>query len=75
MVTYQVINNFPFSIQHFCSISWRYNREEVGHRIAIIIGGILGSIGFLISYFATSLEYLYGSMGLVAGKSVSGQRC
>ncbi|XP_070560883.1 monocarboxylate transporter 13-like [Ptychodera flava] len=38
-----------------------------GHRIAVMIGGLLASSGFFISYFATSLVYLYGSVGFLMG--------
>ncbi|XP_051523368.1 monocarboxylate transporter 12-B-like [Myxocyprinus asiaticus] len=36
-------------------------------RIAVILGGFLASIGLVLSSFATSLEYLYLSLGVLTG--------
>lgn len=36
-------------------------------RIAVILGGFLASIGLVLSSFATSLEYLYLSLGILTG--------
>ncbi|KAJ7987736.1 hypothetical protein DPEC_G00329580 [Dallia pectoralis] len=36
-------------------------------RIAVILGGFLSSIGLVLSSFATSLEYLYLSLGVLTG--------
>lgn len=38
-------------------------------RISVILGGFLASIGLVLSSFATSLEYLYLTLGVVTGKS------
>ncbi|XP_056627120.1 monocarboxylate transporter 12-B [Triplophysa dalaica] len=36
-------------------------------RVAVILGGFLASIGLVLSSFATSLEYLYLSLGVLTG--------
>ncbi|TRY62392.1 hypothetical protein DNTS_007872 [Danionella cerebrum] len=36
-------------------------------RVAVILGGFLASIGLVLSSFATSLEYLYATLGLLTG--------
>ncbi|KAM9561499.1 monocarboxylate transporter 12-B-like isoform 1-T1 [Salvelinus alpinus] len=36
-------------------------------RIAVILGGFLSSIGLVLSSFATSLEYLYLTLGVLTG--------
>lgn len=38
-------------------------------RVAVILGGFLASIGLVLSSFATSLEYLYLTLGVVTGKT------
>uniref|UniRef100_A0A8B9LRR3 Solute carrier family 16 member 4 n=1 Tax=Astyanax mexicanus TaxID=7994 RepID=A0A8B9LRR3_ASTMX len=40
---------------------------KLGNRVTSIMGALLVSAGFLISIFATSVVYLYISMGLVVG--------
>lgn len=45
--------------------------NKYGFRVVTIIGSIIGSAAFAISYFATSVEYLYLSYGILGGKSGS----
>ncbi|KAJ8017205.1 hypothetical protein DPEC_G00015390 [Dallia pectoralis] len=40
---------------------------KLGNRVTSIVGAVLVSIGFLMSIFATSVVFLYISMGLVVG--------
>ena len=37
--------------------------------MAVILGGLLASTGLVLSSFATSLEYLYLSLGVLTGQS------
>lgn len=39
-------------------------------RVAVILGGFLASIGLVLSSFATSLEYLYLTLGVLTGKTL-----
>jgi len=41
---------------------------KLGNRVTSIVGALLVSAGFLSSIFATSVIYLYISMGLVVGE-------
>ncbi|CAG9133598.1 unnamed protein product [Plutella xylostella] len=41
--------------------------NKYGFRVVTIIGSIIGSAAFAISYFATSVEYLYLSYGILGG--------
>lgn len=38
-------------------------------RVAVILGGLLAAGGLVLSSFATCLEYLYLSLGVLTGKS------
>ncbi|XP_070560878.1 monocarboxylate transporter 13-like [Ptychodera flava] len=38
-----------------------------GHRFAVMFSGMLASSGFFVSYFATNIGYLYGSIGVLVG--------
>lgn len=40
-------------------------------RVAVMLGGLLSSCGLLLSSFATSLEFLYFSMGILTGSTLS----
>ncbi|XP_077985207.1 monocarboxylate transporter 12-like [Glandiceps talaboti] len=41
--------------------------KKIGYRRTVVIGGILSSVGFLLSAFAPTLEFLYFSFGLLTG--------
>ncbi|XP_076856326.1 monocarboxylate transporter 12-B isoform X1 [Brachyhypopomus gauderio] len=41
--------------------------NQLSCRVAVILGGFLASIGLVLSSFATSLEYLYLSLGVLTG--------
>ncbi|XP_028651284.1 monocarboxylate transporter 12-B [Erpetoichthys calabaricus] len=41
--------------------------NQLSCRVAIILGGIMASIGLILSSFATSLEYLYLTLGVLTG--------
>ncbi|XP_077985209.1 monocarboxylate transporter 12-like [Glandiceps talaboti] len=41
--------------------------KKIGYRRTFVIGGILSSLGFLLSAFAPTLEFLYFSFGLLTG--------
>ncbi|CAM4708979.1 hypothetical protein PO909_012923 [Leuciscus waleckii] len=41
--------------------------NQLSCRVAVILGGFLASIGLVLSSFATSLEYLYLTLGAVTG--------
>lgn len=43
--------------------------NQLSCRVAVILGGFLASIGMVLSSFATSLEYLYLSLGVLTGKA------
>lgn len=43
--------------------------NQLSCRVAVILGGFLASIGMVLSSFATSLEYLYLSLGVLTGKT------
>lgn len=43
--------------------------NQLSCRVAVILGGFLASIGLVLSSFATSLEYLYLTLGVVTGKT------
>ncbi|XP_013415330.1 monocarboxylate transporter 9 isoform X2 [Lingula anatina] len=45
--------------------------NRFSHRVAVMIGGLMGAVGFFLSAFSTSLYYLYASYGIVAGVGVS----
>ncbi|XP_077994879.1 monocarboxylate transporter 12-like [Glandiceps talaboti] len=45
--------------------------KRVGHRVTVVIGGVLCSLGFFISYFATSLYFLYGSISILSGIGIA----
>ncbi|XP_070560168.1 monocarboxylate transporter 12-like [Ptychodera flava] len=55
------------AVLFFTGILGAVNAKLFGHRLAVIVGGLLASSGFLISYFATNLNYLYGSIGVLVG--------
>ncbi|XP_028821756.1 monocarboxylate transporter 12-B-like isoform X2 [Denticeps clupeoides] len=40
---------------------------RLSHRIAAILGGVLATIGFVFSSFATTMEHLYLSLGIITG--------
>lgn len=42
--------------------------NRYGCRITTIIGSIIASFGFVLSYFVTSFYYLYFTIGIVVGK-------
>ncbi len=42
--------------------------SKLGNRVTSIVGAFLVSAGFISSIFATSVIYLYISMGLVVGE-------
>ncbi|KAA0711104.1 Monocarboxylate transporter 12-B [Triplophysa tibetana] len=50
-----------------CAPLGSYIGNRLSSRIAIIIGGILSSAGLLLSSLATSLEFLYLTLGVVTG--------
>lgn len=41
--------------------------NQLSCRVAVILGGFLASVGLVLSSFATSLEYLYATLGLLTG--------
>ncbi|XP_070556181.1 monocarboxylate transporter 13-like [Ptychodera flava] len=41
--------------------------ERLGHRPTVMIGAVLSSLGFFLSSFAPSIEFLYLSMGVFVG--------
>lgn len=43
--------------------------NQLSCRVAVILGGFLASTGMVLSSFATSLEYLYLSLGVLTGKT------
>ncbi|XP_070560169.1 monocarboxylate transporter 13-like [Ptychodera flava] len=59
--------SIAFAMPFFTSILGAVAAKLFGHRLAVMIGGLLASSGFFISYFATSLVYLYGSIGFLVG--------
>jgi MFS family permease len=41
--------------------------NKLGCRLTTIIGSLIASLGFILSYFATSIWYLYITIGLIVG--------
>ncbi|XP_077977461.1 monocarboxylate transporter 12-like [Glandiceps talaboti] len=41
--------------------------KKIGYRGTVVVGGILSSVGFVLSAFAPNLEFLYFSFGLLTG--------
>ncbi|KAM6951598.1 LOW QUALITY PROTEIN: monocarboxylate transporter 12-B-like [Aplochiton taeniatus] len=50
-----------------CAPLGSYLGNRLSCRIAVILGGFLSSAGLVLSSFATSLEYLYLSLGVLTG--------
>ncbi|XP_052010244.1 monocarboxylate transporter 12-B [Xyrauchen texanus] len=50
-----------------CAPLGSYIGNRLSSRIAIMIGGLLSSIGLLLSSLATSLEFLYLTLGILTG--------
>lgn len=42
--------------------------NKFGGRVTLIIGGLLSASGYMLSAFATSVEYLIATMGILAGR-------
>lgn len=42
--------------------------NKFGFRLVAIVGAVLGAVAFALSYFATSVEYLCITYGLIGGK-------
>ncbi len=73
---YQLIFNIYHAIHHFLSILFliifiaplgSYIGNRLSSRIAIMIGGLLSSAGLLLSSLATSVEFLYLTLGVLTG--------
>ncbi|XP_077991668.1 monocarboxylate transporter 12-like [Glandiceps talaboti] len=41
--------------------------KKIGYRCTVILGGLVSSIGFLLTAFAPSLEFIYFSFGVLIG--------
>lgn len=46
-----------------------YLGNRVSTRVAVMTGGLLSSIGLIISSFAPSLPFLYISLGILTGET------
>ncbi|XP_034465629.1 monocarboxylate transporter 12-B-like isoform X2 [Hippoglossus hippoglossus] len=44
--------------------------SRVSCRATVILGGLLSAAGFILSSFASSLEYLYTSLGILTGSGI-----
>lgn len=44
--------------------------NRYGFRLVAIVGSIVGGIAFILSYFATSVQYLWISYGVIGGKLI-----
>ncbi|XP_060943523.1 monocarboxylate transporter 12-B-like isoform X2 [Limanda limanda] len=44
--------------------------SRVSCRATVILGGLLSAAGFVLSSFASSLEYLYSSLGILTGSGI-----
>ncbi|XP_075071287.1 monocarboxylate transporter 12 [Mixophyes fleayi] len=51
----------------FCAPLGSYVSNHVSCQMGIILGGLLASTGLILSSFATSLEYLYLTLGVLTG--------
>ncbi|XP_030629744.1 monocarboxylate transporter 12-B [Chanos chanos] len=51
----------------FCAPLGSLIGNQLSCRVAVILGGFLASTGLVLSSFATSLEYLYLSLGFLTG--------
>ncbi|KAL6478212.1 hypothetical protein MHYP_G00140470 [Metynnis hypsauchen] len=50
-----------------CAPLGSYIGNRLSCRAAVMVGGLLSSVGLVLSSFATSLEYLYLSLGVLTG--------
>uniref|UniRef100_A0A3B4C0Z6 Major facilitator superfamily (MFS) profile domain-containing protein n=1 Tax=Pygocentrus nattereri TaxID=42514 RepID=A0A3B4C0Z6_PYGNA len=50
-----------------CAPLGSYIGNHLSCRAAVMVGGLLSSVGLILSSFATSLEYLYLSLGVLTG--------
>ncbi|KAL7861417.1 hypothetical protein SRHO_G00128580 [Serrasalmus rhombeus] len=54
-----------------CAPLGSYIGNHLSCRAAVMVGGLLSSVGLILSSFATSLEYLYLSLGVLTGVGFS----
>ncbi|XP_072545001.1 monocarboxylate transporter 12-B [Salminus brasiliensis] len=50
-----------------CAPLGSYIGNRLSCRVAVMVGGLLSSVGLILSSFASSLEYLYLSLGILTG--------
>uniref|UniRef100_W5KUL6 Solute carrier family 16 member 12 n=1 Tax=Astyanax mexicanus TaxID=7994 RepID=W5KUL6_ASTMX len=50
-----------------CAPLGSYIGNRFSCRVAVMVGGLLSSLGLILSSFASSLEYLYLSLGILTG--------
>ncbi|XP_062375796.1 monocarboxylate transporter 12-B-like [Sardina pilchardus] len=61
------IHSIVDSMTMLCAPLGSFLGNRLSHRAAVMLGGMLSSIGLVLSSFATSLEFLYLSLGIVTG--------
>ncbi|KAI4875273.1 hypothetical protein NFI96_002865 [Prochilodus magdalenae] len=52
-----------------CAPLGSYIGNRLSCRVALMVGGLLSSVGLILSSFATSLEYLYLSLGILTASA------
>ncbi|XP_064408934.1 monocarboxylate transporter 13-like [Latimeria chalumnae] len=61
------ITSIGLAIQQFASPVASALSNQYGERPVVMFGGLLASVGMLLGSFATSLQHLYLSIGLLSG--------
>ncbi|XP_067466713.1 monocarboxylate transporter 12-B-like isoform X1 [Thunnus thynnus] len=61
------IHSLVDSTTMLCAPLGGFLGSRLSIRTTVILGGVLASTGLVLSSFASSLEYLYGSMGIMTG--------
>ncbi|XP_041920751.1 monocarboxylate transporter 12-B-like [Alosa sapidissima] len=61
------IHSIVDSMTMLCAPLGSFIGNRLSHRAAVMLGGMLSVTGLVLSSFATSLEFLYLSLGIVTG--------
>lgn len=61
------IHSIVDSMTMLCAPLGSFIGNRLSHRAAVMLGGMLSFTGLVLSSFATSLEFLYLSLGIVTG--------
>ncbi|XP_047458230.1 monocarboxylate transporter 12-B-like isoform X2 [Mugil cephalus] len=64
------IHSLIDSTTMLCAPLGSFLGNRLSCRATVVLGGLLSSAGLILSSFATSLEYLYTSMGVLTGSGI-----